>query len=221
VDVSPGDPALRGHDPAVAFARHLDDVDVARFTSIYESSFPDEERESPDKLLGSVASGRGHLLLARDGNSRMLGFALMSDLGEGVSLLRYLVVDGALRDRGIGTRLVAAAREWLGATSRCGMLLEVEPIEHEDAGERRQRRRRVEFYERMGACYVECAPDYRMPSMTTGLPLPMKLMWIPGADAPPPTGEHLRSAVSSLCEHEYDLHRDHPLVAHNVNALVC
>jgi ribosomal protein S18 acetylase RimI-like enzyme len=78
----------------------------ASFMSVYEASFPPEQREEVGALLLSIAKGERCCRLAlMDGS--VIGFAVSLPLrGQGIQYLEYLAVDSAFRGQGIGGALL-------------------------------------------------------------------------------------------------------------------
>ena len=102
-------------------ADELDDTRLAKVREIYEAGFPDDLRSSFDSLLDDRA-----LVLVDDGaGAGPLGLAVLRDLGDtGWAFLRYLVVDGSSRGRGLGSRFWELLRAALPDHAR--LVLDVE-----------------------------------------------------------------------------------------------
>ncbi|MGD0449245.1 MAG: GNAT family N-acetyltransferase [Candidatus Dormibacteria bacterium] len=215
------------HDPELLIraATTLAGPSAESFTHIYEESFPPSEREDVGGLLDSIASGERLCYLAISAD-RLVGLAVLLPLRAApVAFLEYLAVDATLRRQGIGGRMLdhlsAALPE--AATHPEGILLEVEPVDTEDAEERRNRVRRIALYERKGATVVECAPRYRAPDLVDDTAtLPYTLMWLPLPGGPrEPRGALLRDAMRAVLTESYQLDATDPLVAQVVDGLTC
>jgi ribosomal protein S18 acetylase RimI-like enzyme len=179
-------------------AVELDGAAQAAFRRIYEDSFPPDQRDEPDILFATVASGRRLCYLAERGGA-VAGLAvLLPLLGEEVTYLEYLAVDGSVRSRGVGGHLLehVLARLAQGSSSVDGIVFEVEPPDEAEGSERLLRARRIAFYERHGATAVSCAPHYRVPALSADHELSFTLMWLPGRLASPPVGPSSRAVCA-------------------------
>jgi GNAT superfamily N-acetyltransferase len=161
---------------AVAFLTDPEDPRFAPLLRLYESAIPARERKDEAAIRGMAASPAHRVGVAIDGD-RLAGFFLLH-VGEAVALLEYLAVDPALRGRGLGARLVEAAREAAGDRP---MLVEVES-DRADAPDRALRARRIAFYRRLG-CRRLAGLDYILPLPGEGPPPVMDLL-VAGVDGP-------------------------------------
>ena len=197
----------------------LDGDDRARFVRIYESSFPEGDRDPTMDLLDAIAAGERRCTVAVvDG--RLAGLAIFYQLaGLEVEYLDYLAVDPARRSQGIGSRLLDRVVAEL-QPSRLGLFFEVEPLAGSAGAERALRQRRIDFYLRHGARLVDCAPGFRAPAR--GGPLPYTLMWRPlGDQRPRLEGDLLRRSLVALFRQAYDLDASDPLVREVLAGLAC
>lgn len=139
--------------------------DIDRFREMYESSFPPEERRPwPDMLFNMDDDERFAFLGAYDGSGRAVGFITLWNLGQ-ITYCEHFAVDGALRGRGIGSRVIGRARDMIDSP----LILEVEPL-----GATAEADRRIAFYRRHGFALCQ-AFDYIQPSYGPGLS-PVRLM---------------------------------------------
>lgn len=195
------------------------------FSAIYETSFPACERDDTASLLASIEAGdRDCAVASFEGDVVGLAVTKAFSIG-GSSALEYLAVAEAVRNQGIGARLLASLMEQFttGVVSPdAGLILEVDPPEASSGTERDLRRRRIGFYQRNGASVIDCAPAYRAPNLETEGTLPYVLMWRPAIrSAGPPTGEFLRSLVKALLTESYELDPNDPLVLQVLDDLAC
>jgi ribosomal protein S18 acetylase RimI-like enzyme len=206
-------------------ATRLTGADDDGFARVYEQSFPPSERDDTRSLMASIARGE-RLCFAASESGELIGLAVVLPLTTApVALLEYLAVDAPCRNRGIGSRLLRHMSKALpGHAARLqGILLEVEPTETEDQGERGDRLRRIAMYERNGARVVDCAPRYRAPDLSTeGHTLRYTLMWLPLQGGPGiARGALLHDAVRAVLTEGYGLDPSNGLVEDVVDELAC
>lgn len=167
--------------------------------AIYEASFPPSLRAPWADLVDHRDDER--LLILDDSAFGPAGMALVRRLGQtDMAFVRYLAVDPARRDRGLGTDLVTHLRHALRSDGVGALLLDVEePIgEHAE-----QDRRRIAFYQRCGIDVLD-VPDYAPPEHgETGEIVPLLLMGEILDGGQPLTGTRLRDAVRAVMTHRY------------------
>src|SRR5258708_10862925 len=121
-----------GTGPAIGRAAGLSADDRRRFTAIYETSFPPEEREAAEDLLAAVESGDLDCHVARQ-DGALVGLAVTLRLrAVPVSYLEDLAAAPALRGRSIGARLLDASH----LAAAVGTVFEVERPEDAAGDER-------------------------------------------------------------------------------------
>jgi len=138
---------------------------------LYEAAFPAGERESEEKLRRLMDEGKMivHETLTEQGD--LLGFTMVS-LASNFSFLAYMATDPARRSGGIGTkhlkRLVELLKEQF--PNHIGLFLEIEATDPDTVvisdEERPIRKRRLTFYQRIGARVVCDQAVYLTPSYT-------------------------------------------------------
>lgn len=140
--------------------------------TLYESSFPAEERRKWESVTGADGNGHSPVLkavCAADGTvCGMVSFWNFPDF----TYIEHLAVDSRLRGKGIGAAILAAVGELCGKT----IVLEVEP----PAEDNPMALRRIGFYRRNGFDILECdgaAYPYIQPPYGPELPsVPLLLM---------------------------------------------
>lgn len=136
---------------------------------LYEAAFPAGEREPEEKLQRLMAEGKllYHRTLTEQGD--LLGFTMVS-LASNFSFLAYMATDPARRSSGIGSkhlkRLVEVLKEQF--PNHIGLFLEIEATDPDTIElteeERVIRKRRLAFYQRVGARVVCDQAVYLTPS---------------------------------------------------------
>ncbi len=142
----------------------------AQFWSIYEDSFPQEERRDPRDYLENLSRDPHYRFTPHIKDGSMIGFVIFWDL-EAFLFVEHLAIDHKARGNGYGTRIL---RKLMSPVSPLtpGIVLEVEPPEDVVT------RRRIRFYRRMGFHlnnYEYVQPPYREGET----PVPLKLMSYP------------------------------------------
>lgn len=178
------------------------------FWRLYAESFPSTERESPEVVLATLRAGTGFVLRGR---LEKLTIALAS-----VHLLRqppmpflvYLAVAPAWRSKQVGTAIFE--RTWSAAASRYreegsaspGMVWEVEiPELASDQHELEQRRRRISFFEALGARILP--QRYFQPPVDGIASVPMHLMFLAAPGAPLPDTSEIHVIVRAIYFEKY------------------
>lgn len=172
-----------------------DDDKAAR--AIYEASFPPSLR-APWSDLTHHRDDEQLLVLAEDD---VLGTALIRRLGPtDMTFVRYLAIDPARRNQGLGAALIDRLRDHLTGSGVAVMLLDVEqPI----GAHAQDDRRRIAFYERCGLSLLD-VPDYEPPEHgETGEIVPLLLMGQVLDDGAPLTGDRLDAAVRAVLKYRY------------------
>ncbi len=146
----------------VRLAGAPDDLVRDFHAGLLRSTFPPDELESLDDLRATLATGADGVL-ALDGERIVGGVVHEPFVGGAVRLVGYLVVDASMRGRGLGPRLLAAAR----AQSDSGLVLgEIEDPRHFAVSADDDPVARVRFWARLG-CRLLPLP-YVQPALHDG-----------------------------------------------------
>ena len=201
---------------------HVYDADheprrVAEVQRVFRSYFGGATAEYADAIpdLLRRQGELGHrtiVITAEEPRGRVLAFALAFHYTDiNATLLDYIVVDPAVRQRGIGGALYEALREYLRRLGTRGLYLEVRPDAPElepDAAVRRENRSRVRFYERFGARVVlGTAYEAKRPGRHQGEPY---LMFDSLGDPRVPSASEVRDVVHTLLFRKYRYAPDDP-----------
>jgi GNAT superfamily N-acetyltransferase len=171
----------------------LSDEAAMQICKIAEESFPPEERDPCQVLIGSIRKGKSILYTAVEKNE-IIGFTTLTPLRDtGIYLMEYLAVDKSSRNQGIGGKILQFIKKDLRGTKDAGLILEVEPPNEVTGDEKEIRQRRIRFYLRNGARMVLDRGAYRMPNLCGEGSLPMHLMWLPIKE-----GERMPAALTLL-----------------------
>lgn len=145
----------------------IDPPTQARLIAIHDDAFGPEERQySMASMLGQ-AGRSGHIFRTIRADRRVVGYTYL-ELAPAAALafLWYMAIEADMRNRGIGRLAVKRTLDLLRRSHR-GLryaMFEVHrPIEEEDEARQRIDRRRIEFYRRLGAFWVQ-GVDYRIPA---------------------------------------------------------
>lgn len=195
--------------------------------AIYFDSFPPPERGDFKEWLNEIAEGKRWLFLAETAR-RIIGYAsILPWVTVDTHMLEYLAIARGSRNQNYGAQLfqhVAKTMRVLGKAE--GIFWEVESddggVDRYGDAEADLRKRRIAFYERNGGRIVECAPRYRVPSLTGGDPLRMKIMWLPLREGTaPPRGQKVRELIIGSYTVDYGLPADDPLLLAVLKELTC
>jgi GNAT superfamily N-acetyltransferase len=174
-------------------------ADDAAARAIYEESFPPSLRAPWTALVDHRLDERFVVLAEADGTP--VGITLIRRLGDtDMAFVRYLAVDPARRDRGLGSQLVAHLRELLRDGGVGVLLLDVEkPV----GAHAEDDRRRIAFYQRCGLDLLD-VPDYSPPEHgETGEIVPLLLMGEVLDGGAALAGARLGEAVRAVLLHRY------------------
>lgn len=188
---------------------------LAEVQRIFRSYFGEAYGDYADRIPGLLErqAEHGHrtiILTAEDPRGRVMGFAMAFHYPDiDSTLLDFLVVDPAVRQRGIGGALYEALREYLARFGTRGLYLEVRPDAPDlepDAATRRENRARIRFYERYGARVVlGTAYEALRPGRAQGEPY---LMYDSLGEPRVPTSDEVRGIVEALLFRKYGYPRD-------------
>jgi acetoin utilization deacetylase AcuC-like enzyme/GNAT superfamily N-acetyltransferase len=176
------------------------------FRSYFGVAYGEYADRIPELLRRQAALGhRTILITAEDPRGRVIAFALAFHYGDlNSTLLDFIVVDPAVRQRGVGGALYEALREYLTRLGSRGLYLEVRPDDPElesDAARRRENRARIRFYERYGARVIAgTAYEKKRPDRAEGEPF---LMFDPLGDGRRPSADEVRGLMSALLFRKY------------------
>jgi hypothetical protein len=188
---------------------------------LYESAFPDAEREPEDKLTRLL--GSGDMLLHRTLNKEgeMVCFTLIS-LAPDFSFLAYMATDPTKRSGGYGSKHLKRLIELLKEKypSHLGLFLEIEATNPTTVtvtdDEKKLRERRYSFYQRLGAKRVCKSGKYFTPSKVSGgQDWEGELLDIPFVSEL--TNDQRQQVVSEILQRFYCLKADDALVVKNVS----
>lgn len=160
-------------------------IDHEDWWQIYESSFPPEEREPREVLIRGANPELGRVIEAQcDGKT--VGIATLSFLKTIQAIfLVYLAVRNDIRGEGIGKYLFKEACNISTGSlaeqgySPCGVIWEVEMPNETGITPAQQtlRKRRIEFFERLGGELLTMDFQYHQPPLEGGLSaVPLDLM---------------------------------------------
>lgn len=173
---------------------------VADLDTIYARlmrDFPAGELKDRAQFERLLAGGHYTLYLARH-------IALQTDIGYAfvyepaspkIAWLDYIAIEPAYRSAGFGAALFQQLCGML--TESLGVMLEVEPATSDDPATSAVQRRRIAFYERMGARPLDV--DYLFPSKAG--PLPMLLFFRPVAKIKTLPKEQITTIITAVYEH--------------------
>lgn len=193
------EPRLCEHSP------HVDEA----WRKLYVQAFPEHEREPEDKLAKLVEAGKMVLHKTINAEGELVCFT-MTSLGSDFALLAYMATDATKRSGGYGSKHLKRLLEILKAEhpQYVGLFLEIEATTPRTVTisdeERKVRKRRRAFYQRIGAKRMCRKARYLTPGRTAGAgEWEGELFCVPFAGAI--TGDQLLSVVNEILTRMYCL----------------
>jgi GNAT superfamily N-acetyltransferase len=183
-------------------ASHLTEAELGQVRQIYFDGFAPHLRASFEDLLADTA------FVLVDG--KPAGLAVLRPLADtGWVYLRYFTVGE--KGRGLGRQLWNHLRNAMTAAGSTRIVFDVEDPAQPGIGpaEELVRRRRIAFYERLGA-EVLAINGYLPPQGSAGYP--MLLMAADYVVADPPATEDLERITLAVYEHRYGMPATDPVV---------
>lgn len=179
--------------------------DLRQIEAIYRSSFPPAELAPFPDIVREVREGLNTLIISRHESGSVSAFALIHWLpGSRLIFLPYMAVARGYQNQGIGSGLLRyVVDELLHSCEADALIWEVERPESDDPND--ERRRRVRFYERLGAQMVSAAnAHYCMPNPAGEGTVPLWLMWVPLCHSPEQPGPvEVARWVQAIYAHDY------------------
>lgn len=181
------------------------------FRSFYGEQLGDYADEIPDLLRRQPELGyRVFLMTAEQLRGRVIAFALAFHFPElNSTLLDFIVVDPAARQRGAGGALYEALRDFLVKLGSKGLYMEVRPDASDDEPDpkiRRENASRIRFYERLGARVIRGTEyERKRRGRTRGEPY---LMFDPLGPERVPSAEEVRGMISTILHRKYSYAAD-------------
>jgi len=184
------------------------------FRTYFGEAYGDYADRIPDLLRRQSELGHRTIVITAEDprRHRVMAFAIALHYPDiNATLLDFIVVDPAARQRGIGGALYEALREYLQRLGTSGLYLEVRPDSPElesDAARRRENRARIRFYERYGARVIAgTAYERKRPGRAEGEPF---LIFDSLGDVRHPSGDEVRAMMEVILYRKYGYSRDDP-----------
>lgn len=187
------------------------------FYQIYAESIAVREQKSESWLCKMVHKPDNKILLMkRDGHVK--GFSILF-LSDSFGLLEYMAVSAEDRNRGLGAEIFRRSMEH--AVSAEGkavpILLEVDS-DREESSDRELRKRRQQFYRRLG-CLRIVDLHYILPLSGEGPPPEMDLMIYPAGDLREIHKSDLEKWLKTIYQDVYHCSPDDPRIAKMLESL--
>ncbi|HEY7983870.1 MAG TPA: GNAT family N-acetyltransferase [Ktedonobacterales bacterium] len=166
-----------------------------------QGDFPAAELKSRAQIDRLMAGGEYKLYLARHRTiPNVFGYALVFEpKTPKIAWLDYIAIDEHYRNAGFGTAFINKLGEMLKARRR-GIMLEVEPPLSDDPETLSFQRRRIAFYNRIGAQQLDA--EYLFPG--GGEPLPLLLFYFNLAKANVLDKESIRAMIEAAYRYIHD-----------------
>ena len=181
------------------------------FYWIYAESIAVREQKSESWLCKMVHKPDNRILLMkRDGHVK--GFSILF-LSESFALLEYMAVSAEDRNRGLGAEIFRRSMEYALTLDgqRVPILLEVDS-DREESSDRELRKRRQQFYRRLG-CVRIAGLHYILPLSGEGPPPEMDLMISPVGHLREIRKPELEKWLKTIYQDVYHCSPDDPRIA--------
>jgi GNAT superfamily N-acetyltransferase len=191
--------------------RNLTPMQFEELHNIYVSTFPLESNKQIEVFINHIKEmlrndNRYHLYAALEEDGTMIGISLLYVFEYlKMALLDYMAVITNFRRRGIGRSLFEFTNEELNRLipENIGMLLEV-PMENVfDSDEQLIRKKRIQFYSRLGVRVLK-GVDYLLPLQRDKDKEEMYLMLKPSKNVTSMTKESVADFIHSVYVNVYD-----------------
>ena len=182
---------------------------------IYESSFPANERQTLEKLKIRLKEDK-EVLFAAKINDEVVGIGFLFDLlGSDFLLLDYLAVKERNRGKQIGEKLFGFLKDYANQDHK-HLLMEVDDPEF--GNDKKQRHKRVAFYQKNGALVLE-GVKYIWPALDGTNPTEQILMVVPGNSKSEFSGEEIKDLVKRLYAELYGISREDTYLAKIITSI--
>ncbi len=179
------------------------------WTRLWKECFPPEERPPLEMLLSDFASGK-RLLHTSSSSDRLVCFSVIYPFSQFI-WLDYLGVDKDYRSQGIGmqhlSQILLMCKTQYHASK--GLFLAIDSTVQDgiDSAIAVIRKRRLSFYMKAGAKYVQQGNRIFIPNcVTQKAPMPGELLWFEFSS--PVDSNELRSFVSAVYLHNFQFKQD-------------
>jgi hypothetical protein len=184
--------------------------DFKEVLGIYLEAFPENERQTADKIKTRIEQGYYSLLVAKR-NQSVAGFSLLCQFTDfNFGLLDYMAVQKDQRGLGIGSDLFSNTFKILRqGIPTSFLLLEVEDPAFGNPSEKDARLRRVRFYRNQGAKTINNF-EYLVPPLAGNSPTNMLLMVYTESKLMAFTPQSLSHIITAIYSKVYERNGDDP-----------
>ncbi|MEK7321600.1 MAG: GNAT family N-acetyltransferase [Pseudomonadota bacterium] len=188
------------------------DASFEEFYSIYFSSMPAREQKSR-ALLAAMAARADYRILLVIRKAAVIGFSVVfAPPEESFRLLEYMAVHAEHRNAGVGGRLfLRSVQDAVNGRGNIPVLLEVDS-DREFSADQAIRKRRRQFYKRLGCCRIE-GLSYILPLPGKGAPPQMDLMIYFPEGVSPVGKPYLERWLKAIYQGVYNCSSDDPRIA--------
>ncbi len=182
------------------------------FYKLFVDSMPESERKAESAIAEMVRRPEYNILLLKDAEN-IIGYSvLFSPSGELFHLLEYMAIKADYRNQGLGQALFT--RTFLGLASSTSepayVLLEVDS-ELEESADHQLRKRRQQFYRRLGCLRVKHLA-YQLPLETDVSPPAMDILIYPLKGFHAITKAQLKHWLNTIYVNVYGKQSDDPRI---------
>ena len=183
--------------------------------SIYEDSFPANERQPLEIFEERVSAGKTELIVAEQ-NDQVMGFVVIWDFNSMANgFIDYLAVSSKFRSKGIGRQLLKFVCQKARSSGK-DLIIETEyPGEGENMAERE---RRLQFYLNNGAFILGQVP-YILPSLNNTSNTKMLLLVIPAENRQAYPGTEIKKLIKLIYSEVYQKPADDKLMLSFINQI--
>lgn len=178
---------------------------------IYSTTIPKAEQKTEAQIRAGLLDPRFQFWAFEQAGTVLGVSILYASKPENLLLLEYLAVAPSAQGKGLGSQLFTASFETSRENAETILLMEIDSDAEETSAEERDiRRKRLQFYRRLGCRQVK-GFDYILPLENFG-PAPRMCLLVLGAVGPQLATGRLRRAIEDVYQNVYQCARTDPRI---------
>ena len=193
--------------------RNIDHKDFEEAISIYQESFPSNERQTKDTIKKRINENIYQMFIGHLEN-KVVFMALLYPLKKtDFILLDYMATEESFRGKTIGTFFI---KNILKKIKPKYLILEIE--NPRDGNNKTQRKQRMKFYKRLGAKQMKNV-RYILPPLSGNVPTEMVLMVLPDYSKGKIESALVKKLIKQIYKELYDRNKEDELLNSFINEI--